>query len=108
MRSSSTVAFRKLKTCPPAELLLRYSGTGLAWGRRRRVAAHLALCDFCGAEMQLLARHAPGGRAAAAPPGEMPLGLRRLAEDMLAEPSFNRARFAESICEIDRLSLTDA
>jgi hypothetical protein len=38
----------------------------------------------------------------------LPAGLRRLAEDLLAEPSQNRSRFAESILEIERLTLTDA
>jgi hypothetical protein len=38
----------------------------------------------------------------------MPLTLRRLAEELMAEPSLNRARFVETIYEIDRLTLTDA
>jgi hypothetical protein len=38
----------------------------------------------------------------------MPEHLRRLAQDLLAEPVHNRARFAESLVEIERLSLTDA
>jgi hypothetical protein len=38
----------------------------------------------------------------------MPPPLRLLAQEILAEPSFNRARFADSIMEIERLTLTDA
>jgi hypothetical protein len=34
----------------------------------------------------------------------LPSNLRRLAEDLLAEPSYNRARFAESLLEIERLT----
>ena len=109
MRSSSTATFRKLKTCPSAEMLLLYSDTSLVRRWQTMVAAHLAGCEFCGAELQLLSRHAPRGRRAApALSVEIPLALRRLAEELLAEPSFNRARFADSLCEVERLSLTDA
>jgi hypothetical protein len=54
--------------------------------------------------VQLLSRHAP-------PPATFPFAalalpepLRRLAEDILAEPNYNRARFAESLMEIERLT----
>ena len=113
MRCSSTAEFRKLKTCPSAEILLLYNTTGLAVGRRQKVAAHLAVCDFCEAERQLLSRHwthalAATTAAVSVQTMEMPLNLRRLAEDLMDEPSLNRARFAETIYEIDRLTLTDA
>jgi hypothetical protein len=38
----------------------------------------------------------------------MPEHLLRLAEDLLAEPSYNRARFAGALVEIERLTFTDA
>jgi hypothetical protein len=38
----------------------------------------------------------------------MPPALRLLAEELMHEPSLERARFAETIYEIERLSLTDA
>jgi hypothetical protein len=75
---------------------------------RASIAAHLAACDFCGAEMQLLSRFPPQANTLPFAAFPMPAGLRRLAEDMLAEPSQNRARFAESILEIERMTLTDA
>ena len=110
MRCSSTAEFRKLKTCPSAEMLLLYNDAGLASEYRQKVTVHLAACDFCEAERQLLLRH--WGRAVEAAVSfktmEMPLNLRRLAEDLMDEPSLNRARFAEMIYEIDRLTLTDA
>jgi len=34
----------------------------------------------------------------------MPEPLRQLAQDILAEPSYNRARFAGSLKEIERLT----
>ena len=102
MPSSTTFRFRKLRTCPQAETLLTFSA-----GVRRGggVAEHLSSCDFCGAEAQLLSRHAPPADTLPfAASVAMPAHVRRLAEDILAEPSYNRARFAESLMEIERLA----
>ena len=102
MPSSTTARFRKLRTCPQTETLLTFSVVAPRGGR---VTEHVRSCDFCGAEMQLLSRHAPPADTlpfAASP--AMPAPLRRLAEDILAEPSYNRARFAESLMEIERLT----
>lgn len=109
MRSSSTARFRKLRSCPSTEALLlhgRATGTG---ARREAVAAHLSTCDFCGAEMQLLS-HFPPPPTNALPfvALEVPRALLRLAEDLMDEPTLRRARFAESIQEMERLTLTDA
>ena len=103
MPSSTTAWFRKLRICPRTETLLSFSAGGSGVGR---VAEHVESCDFCGAEVQLLSRHAPPAAAlpAAAAPLALPEPLRRLAEDILAEPSYNRARFAESLMEIERLT----
>lgn len=59
MDSVSTVAFCKRKTCPAAEMLLRYHAAVLAPTAERVVAAHLAECDFCGAELFLLTKYPP-------------------------------------------------
>ena len=107
MRSSCTAGFQKRPSCPAAEALLGHARTELADEGCAAVILHLATCDFCGAETQLLSRFAPTADAlpVAAP---LPFHLRRLAEDLLAQPSYNRARFAESLHEIERLTLTDA
>lgn len=73
------------------------------------LAAHLAACDFCGAERQMLVRYAPcvcTSAVMSSAATEMPPNLRRLAEDLLAQPSMNRARFFETVSEFDRLTLT--
>ncbi|HYN85842.1 MAG TPA: hypothetical protein VER32_11340 [Pyrinomonadaceae bacterium] len=110
MTSLSTARFQKQRSCPSAESLLRYSREGAARGDGGPVAAHLAVCDFCGAEQQLLARAESCLCSAAAPTAaarvEMPPHLRRLAEDLLAQPSMKRARFVESVYELERLTLT--
>ena len=112
MRCSSTAGFRKLKTCPSAETLLLYNNAGLSIKRRQKVAVHLVACDFCEAERRLLSRHwtraVCGDSAAPVKTIEMPLNLRRLAEDLMDEPSRHGVRFADTIYEINRLTLTDA
>jgi hypothetical protein len=108
MSSSSTAGFRKLRTCPPSEALLTFCLSTHSSARHGRVAEHVADCDFCGAEVQLLSHFASPAGALPSAALALPAALRRLAEDLLSEPSINRARFAESILEIERLTLTDA
>jgi hypothetical protein len=98
MPSSTTAAwYRKLRTCPRTETLLTFSAGG-------RVAEHVESCDFCGAEVLMLSRHAPPPAPLPFAALAMPAPLRRLAQDILAEPSYNRARFAESLMEVERLT----
>ena|SRR5205085_6155109 len=108
MGRTRTAGFRKLRTCPQSEALSLYCQGGTNAARRASIAAHVAACDFCGAEAQLLSRFPPPVNALPFTDLVIPAPLRRLAEDMLSAPSLNRARFAESILEIERLSLTDA
>lgn len=106
MRSSRKAGFRKLLTCPRTEALL-----SLCRGETKAqasVKAHVSSCDFCGAEVQLLSRFPPPANALPFAVISMPTPLRRLAQELFAEPSHNRARFADSIMEIERLTLTDA
>jgi hypothetical protein len=110
MRSLSTATFRKLKTCPAAETLLGFTrARPAACGRDEGIARHLDACDFCAAEAQLLAL-LPAHEAAtpSQPRSELPAHLRLLAESLLTLPSQNRARFADSLHEVGRLTLTDA
>jgi hypothetical protein len=108
MPSSSTAGFRKLRTCPRSEALFTHCQGGMTAVRRASIAEHVAACDFCGAEAQLLSRFPPQANTLPFAALAIPAGLRRLAEDMLAMPSPNRARFAESILEIERLTPTEA
>lgn len=104
MPSTSTARFRKLRTCPQTEMLLTFCQGARTAARAGRVAEHVESCDFCGAEVQLLSRYAPPAGALPHAAHTMPTHLRRLAEDLLAEPSYNRARFAGSLIEIERLT----
>ena len=106
MRSSSKAGFRKLLNCPQKEALLRFSRGETK--TELSLAAHVRSCDFCGAETQLLSRFPPPANALPFAVISMPASLRLLAQEILSEPSYNRARFADSIMEIERLTLTDA
>jgi hypothetical protein len=61
MGSFSTATFCKRKTCPATELVLRYREAKLDPTSERVVSAHLAECDFCGAELSLLVKYPPPG-----------------------------------------------
>ena len=101
MRSTSTALFKKQRTCPTAETLLRRA-------QNAAVAEHVAGCDFCGAEAELLSRFPPPPTNLPFVAFSMPRALRRLAEELMTEASLNRARFADAVMEVDRLTFTDA
>lgn len=104
MRSSSTSTYRKLDTCPAAETLLRLT----RGARAARVERHVAACDFCGGETQLLARLPAKAAPPTAPPADIPGHLLRLAEELLNPAHAETERAAETVLEAAPLTLTDA
>lgn len=52
-------SFGKQSNCPTSHAILAYTEGGLRPLARQRIARHCALCDFCGAEAQLLAKFKP-------------------------------------------------
>jgi hypothetical protein len=106
MNSSSIILFCKQATCPSSETLLTYQRVGLAAAQRAWVASHLASCDFCGAELQLLTKYSPTSEKYAQT--NIPLNLRRLAEALLGSGQLKLENFAETVFEKERLTLTDA
>jgi hypothetical protein len=78
--ATQTLDFRKTATCPASATLLSFWRNALSAKAGRQVKEHLEHCDFCSAELPLLAHHAPL-RAPKAP--EMPINLRILAESIL-------------------------
>ena len=107
MGSVSTAKFCKHKTCPSAEMLLGYTHATLAGDVRQQLAAHLAACDFCDAELYLLSRFPPTGTNVC-PRVKMPFALYRLAKDLLSVSTNAAGRAVEILYERERLSLTDA
>ena len=79
--------FAKQPDCPASAVLADYAAGTLSFLARPSVAEHLAACEFCGAGLALLSRHAPAVETTqsfvAAPP--LPLALRVLAESVLAD-----------------------
>ncbi len=85
--------FAKQIDCPASATLFAYGAGTLSYLARPAVAAHLAACEFCGAEASLLTRRdahvidkAPEPHAPA-----MPLALRLFAESALADLNAARA-----------------
>jgi hypothetical protein len=107
MKTFNATSFCKQASCPSAETLLSYQTCGLAIEREASVARHLESCDFCCAELQLLAE-CPQADDCETQVTEIPLSLRRLAEELLAGSLLSADIFVETGYEKERLTLTDA
>lgn len=73
--------FCKTARCPTSQALLAYHRLDLATKDHGAIEIHLTVCDFCGAELQLLNRYRDDAEEYSF--AEMPAQLRRLAEDLL-------------------------
>ena len=81
MSLSSASLFCKTAGCPTSQALLAYRRSLMSPKDLAYIESHLASCDFCSAELQLLTRyHSEAQEYSFA---EMPAQLRRLAEDLL-------------------------
>ncbi len=80
--STRTLPFLKTAACPASATLLSFRTGGLSAGTAVLVKGHLEECDFCSAELPLLAHHSAAERGLKAP--EIPLDLRILAESILS------------------------
>jgi hypothetical protein len=101
MFSSLTRFFCKTADCPTSEALLAYRSSLVAPGILSFIESHLASCDFCGAELQLLTHCDIGSEEYSF--AEMPEHLRRLAESLLKIDPFPFAGGAE-LAEPNRVS----
>lgn len=79
--SVRTVEFRKTAGCPASVTLLYFQRNDLPAEAVTGVKNHLEECDFCAAELPLLAHHSPDSGAYRVP--EIPMNLRMLAESIL-------------------------
>jgi hypothetical protein len=82
MLTSQINMFRKSASCPSSDSLLGYQGRSIRLDERTRIETHLTFCDFCNAELQLLARFQRNTETSV--PVEMPTELRRMAERLLS------------------------
>ncbi|HSE19131.1 MAG TPA: hypothetical protein VLB46_18870 [Pyrinomonadaceae bacterium] len=81
MKTSRTVPFRKTAACPASATLVSFRCQNLPAETEILIREHLRACDFCGAELRLLAHHEPATIRYPAP--EIPMNLRILAESIL-------------------------
>jgi hypothetical protein len=82
-RSQRQLTFRKTAACPASTTLLSFRAERLSPVVGKLVRQHLASCEFCSAELPLLAHHRAERRAFATP--EIPTNLRILAESILGD-----------------------
>ncbi len=80
--STETLEFKKTAGCPASATLLSFICNNLPADAATDVKQHLAECDFCNAELPLLAHHQPSTGGALRTP-EIPMDLRILAESLL-------------------------
>src|SRR6266576_6653116 len=73
--------FCKTAQCPTSHALLAFRSSLMSPKDLALVRSHLASCDFCSAELQLLSRHRCEAEEYSF--AEMPAQLRRLAENLL-------------------------
>ncbi|HEX7997639.1 MAG TPA: hypothetical protein VF528_04405 [Pyrinomonadaceae bacterium] len=105
MKIYKATTFCKRLTCPSSETLLSYGAAGLASELKIHVTAHIAGCDFCGAELQLLTSHPPA-TVKRYEQAKMPAPLHYLAESLLKAGSLLRMEsFAEIADDKERLTL---
>lgn len=107
MKRAKANSFCKQASCPSAETLLTYRAFGLEADIDTHITGHLAACDFCCAELQLLAE-CPQADECETLATEIPLSLRRLAEEILAGSLLTAETFTEAVYEKERLTFTDA
>jgi len=93
MPSPIVSLFCKTARCPTSQALLAYHRSALATEGHVYIKDHLASCDFCSAELQLLTQYRNDVEAYSF--AEMPSQLRRLAEDLLRTGTARIRGFAE-------------
>jgi hypothetical protein len=80
--SPTKLTFQKTAACPASATLLSFRTAKLPRKIAATVREHLGGCEFCNAELRLLAHHEPARRRFRTP--ELPMNLRILAESILS------------------------
>ena len=87
--------FCKSAHCPTSETLLDFLRSGVSRREKAFVEEHLAFCEFCSAELQLLERYRYGAKETVV--AEMPAHLRRLAEELLPQRMIGIGSVTEAV-----------
>ena len=85
MSSAKVDLFAKSASCPTTHQLLSYILAALSQESAKEIISHLEICDFCGAEVQLLSKHRISSSLVPDVPSEMPRHLRLLADSLLGK-----------------------
>jgi len=83
MASKTTTPFLKTAACPASATLVSFRSKTLSTEAETLVTSHLKVCDFCNAELPLLAHFDSMLTPSKTP--EIPMDLRILAESILAK-----------------------
>ncbi|CAN5865185.1 hypothetical protein BH18ACI4_BH18ACI4_16960 [soil metagenome] len=86
MKVSRVNSFTKTIACPSSNILLSFRFQALSPEIMTLVSHHLATCDFCCAEIPLLAHYQRPLKGGCRPP-DIPINLRILAESLLGKSS---------------------
>jgi hypothetical protein len=107
MKTVNATSFCKQASCPSAAMLLSYREFELESEANASVTQHLEICEFCCAELQLLAAY-PQSTDEYSVDVAIPIPLRRLAEEIFAGSLLTAEMFSEVSFEKARLTFTDA
>lgn len=80
--SRTTIPFLKTAACPASATLISFRCKTLSVEAETLITDHLKVCDFCNAELPLLAHDQPLLNTDRTP--EIPMNLRILAESILS------------------------
>jgi hypothetical protein len=113
MRPKITTSFCKSGVCPSAEKLLAfYRLEQMTKADSQCVSRHLAECEFCDAELHLLATYPPTEekfyQADEYQADDMPLALRQLAEVLLGGRPAEYRLLNQLLCDKEILTLKNA
>ena len=95
MSSTFNSLFCKTAACPTSQALLAYHRSLLNSKELAFIESHVSSCDFCSAELQLLARYRCEAEDYSF--AEMPIQLRRVAEALLNRSTLPFKGFAELV-----------
>lgn len=108
MFSTTITGFRKNEDCPASQELLAYETGALGSVRELAIAEHLALCEFCEAEVEFYSRFPqedmPNEAAVSA---DIPAPLFELAEALLKKQHTN-AKSLNSLLKNNGLAIDKA
>ena len=89
MKASTATSFMKAPSCPSSNVLLSFRMKTLSPEIMSLITHHLADCEFCQAELPLLAHYKSPAKGECKAP-EIPINLRILAESLLGKNARER------------------